>query len=85
MAYAQALCIDRQALKEYQMGGDVLDAQETMFDAYRLDVRPLLMQVREEMGLDPDPLAAYRRSGYYQKIVAERPVADGGGSGFQGA
>ncbi len=85
VAYAQALCVNRQALKEHQMGGDVLDAQETMFDAYRLDVRPLLMQVREEMGLDPDPLAAYRRSGYYQKIVAERPVADGGGSGFQGA
>jgi L-rhamnose isomerase/sugar isomerase len=24
------------------------------------------------MGLDPDPVAAYQRSGYAQKIVAER-------------
>jgi L-rhamnose isomerase / sugar isomerase len=85
VAYAQALCIDRPALKEHQRAGNVLAAEETMLDAYRIDVRPLLMQVRKEMGLDPDPLAAYRRSGYYQKIVAERPVADGGGSGFQGA
>jgi L-rhamnose isomerase / sugar isomerase len=84
VAYAQALCIDRPALKEHQRAGNVLAAEETMLDAYRIDVRPLLMQVREEMGLDPDPLAAYRRSGYYQKIVAERPVA-AGGSGFQGA
>ena len=30
------------------------------------------MQVREEMGLNPDPLAAFRESGYQQKIDSER-------------
>ena len=29
-------------------------------------------ELREETGLDPDPLAAYARSGYGDKIVAER-------------
>jgi len=41
-------------------------------DAYSTDVRPLLAAVREEAGLEPDPVAAYLRSGYAEKIVAER-------------
>ena len=41
-------------------------------DAYNTDVRPLLRELREDMGLDPDPIAAYRRSGYAEKIRAER-------------
>ncbi len=36
------------------------------------DVRPLLAQVREEMGAPVDPLAAYWASGYEEKIRAER-------------
>ena len=41
-------------------------------DAYNTDVRPLLAELREDMGLDPDPIAAYQRSGYAEKIVADR-------------
>jgi L-rhamnose isomerase/sugar isomerase len=41
-------------------------------DAYNTDVRPLLAELRAEQGLDPDPMAAYARSGYAAKIVAER-------------
>jgi L-rhamnose isomerase/sugar isomerase len=41
-------------------------------DAYNTDVRPLLAEVRADAGLDPDPIAAYRRSGYQEKIVADR-------------
>jgi L-rhamnose isomerase/sugar isomerase len=41
-------------------------------DAYNTDVRPLLAELRTEMGLDPDPVAAYHRSGYGEKIVAGR-------------
>ncbi len=41
-------------------------------DAYDTDVRPLLAEVRTGLGLDPDPLAAYARSGYGAPIVAER-------------
>jgi L-rhamnose isomerase / sugar isomerase len=40
--------------------------------AYATDVRPLLADLRESLGLDPDPMAAYARSGYAGKIVAER-------------
>jgi len=85
LAYAQALIVDRPALAAAQAEGDIVRAEEVLLDAYRTDVRPLLAVVREEMGLHPDPLAAYRTSGYYEKICAERPLAGGGGSGFQGA
>ena len=36
---------------------------------------------REDMGLDPDPLAAYARSGYAERIVAERVGGQAAGWG----
>jgi hypothetical protein len=40
--------------------------------AAHLVVKRLLRSVREDMGLDPDPIGAYKRSGYLAKIAAER-------------
>ncbi|MER7938043.1 MULTISPECIES: L-rhamnose isomerase [unclassified Streptomyces] len=71
-ATAKALLVDREALADAQTSGDVLGANAVLMDAYDTDVRPLLREVRDEMGLDPDPLAAYRRSGWAERIVAER-------------
>jgi L-rhamnose isomerase / sugar isomerase len=71
-ATAKALLVDREALAAAQASGDVLEANAVLMDAYNTDVRPLLAEVREEMGLDADPIAAYRRSGWAEKIVAER-------------
>ena len=50
----------------------MLGANAVLMDAYNTDVRPLLAELREEMGLAPDPVAAYLASGYGEKIVAER-------------
>jgi L-rhamnose isomerase/sugar isomerase len=71
-ATAKALLVDRDALHAAQDAGDVLGANEIFMDAYNTDVRPLLAEVREEMGLNPDPIAAYKASGYFEKVVAER-------------
>jgi L-rhamnose isomerase/sugar isomerase len=71
-ATAKALLVDGDALAAAQRAGDVLEANAVVMDAYNTDVRPLLREVREEMGLDPEPLAAYRRSGWAEQIVAER-------------
>ncbi|MEV5319531.1 L-rhamnose isomerase [Streptomyces sp. NPDC052687] len=71
-ATAKALLVDRDALAAAQRDGDVLGANAVLMDAFNTDVRPLLREVREEMGLDPEPLAAYARSGWAEKIVAER-------------
>jgi L-rhamnose isomerase/sugar isomerase len=71
-ATAKALLVDLDALHAAQSAGDVLGANAVLMDAYNTDVRPLLAELREEMGLNPDPLAAYKATGYAEKIVAER-------------
>ncbi|MFF8386531.1 L-rhamnose isomerase [Streptomyces kanasensis] len=71
-ATAKALLVDRGALAAAQRDGDVLGANAVLMDAYATDVRPLLAEAREECGLDPDPLAAYARSGWARRIAEER-------------
>jgi len=71
-ATAKALSVDSDALAAAQRNGDVLGANAVIMDAYNTDVRPLLAELRAEMGLDPDPVAAYQRSGYLESIVADR-------------
>jgi L-rhamnose isomerase/sugar isomerase len=71
-ATAKALLVDGAALADAQRTGDVLAANAVIMDAYNTDVRPLLSEVREELGLDADPVSAYRRSGWGEKIAADR-------------
>jgi L-rhamnose isomerase/sugar isomerase len=71
-ATAKALLVDVDALAAAQASGDVLGANAVIMDAYNTDVRPLLAELRQEQGLDPDPIAAYGRSGYREQIIAER-------------
>ncbi|MGI5170162.1 L-rhamnose isomerase [Spirillospora sp. CA-253888] len=71
-ATAKALLVDTEALAAAQGDGDVLAANAVLMDAYNTDVRPMLAAWREQRGLDADPIAAYRASGYFEKIVAER-------------
>jgi L-rhamnose isomerase/sugar isomerase len=71
-ATAKALLVDREALASAQAAGDVLGANAVLWDAFSTDVRPLLAELREEMGLGPDPLAAYERSGHRERVRSER-------------
>jgi L-rhamnose isomerase/sugar isomerase len=71
-ATAKALLIDADALTAAQAAGDVLAANGVLMDAYNTDVRPLLAQLRTDMGLDPDPMTAYQKSGYAEAIIADR-------------
>ncbi|MBP2325954.1 L-rhamnose isomerase/sugar isomerase [Kibdelosporangium banguiense] len=71
-ATAKALLIDADALHRAQSEGDVLGANAVVMDAFNTDVRPLLAELREDMGIDPDPIAAYNRSGHFDKLRAER-------------
>ncbi len=71
-ATAKALLVDSAALEHAQRQGDVLGAHAVLMDAFNTDVRPLLAEVRTEMGLDPDPVQAYRRSGYPENIRSRR-------------
>jgi L-rhamnose isomerase/sugar isomerase len=71
-ATAKALLVDADALAAAQQSGDVLGANAVLMDAYNTDVRPLLAEVRVELGLDADPYRAYLGSGYQERIIAER-------------
>ncbi|WP_149263820.1 L-rhamnose isomerase [Actinomadura sp. K4S16] len=80
-ATAKALLVDADALRSAQESGDVLEANAVFMDAYNTDVRPLLAELREEMGLHPDPVAAYKASGYYERIAEERKDGQAAGWG----
>jgi L-rhamnose isomerase / sugar isomerase len=71
-ATAKALLVDLDALTAARDAGDVLTANQLVMDAYNTDVRPLLATVREQLGVDPDPIKAYAASGYGQRIIEER-------------
>ncbi|NED05013.1 rhamnose isomerase, partial [Streptomyces sp. SID6648] len=57
------------------------EANAVLMDAYNSDVRPLLREVREESGLDPEPMKAYRASGWAERVVAERVGGEQAGWG----
>ncbi|GAA1376311.1 L-rhamnose isomerase [Catellatospora chokoriensis] len=71
-AVAKALLVDADALATAQGAGDVLGAHGVLMDAFSTDVRPLLAELRTELGVDSDPIAAYHASGYQQQIEAAR-------------
>jgi L-rhamnose isomerase len=54
-ATAKALLVDREALRLEQDNGDVLAANAVVMDAFNIDVRPILADLRTEQGLDPTP------------------------------
>ncbi len=71
-AYAKALLVDRAKLAEAQDANRIIDAEEVIRAAWTADVKPALEWARKKLGLNPDPLAAFRASGYYAKILAQR-------------
>ncbi len=84
IAYAKTLLVDRPALLQAQEAGDVLGAYRQLQAAFETDVRPLLAKVRVRQGLNPDPITAFRTSGYAERVARERagrPVS----SGYPGA
>lgn len=81
-AYAQALLIDRETLEEAQETNDALRASETLKQAYRTDVEPVLAMARMEDGGAINPVATYRASGYRINKGNERPSLGGTSSGI---
>lgn len=71
-ATAKALIVDAEALAGAQRDHDVLAANAVLTDAFYTDVRPMLAELRQEQGLDPDPMAAFARSSYLKQIRADR-------------
>jgi L-rhamnose isomerase/sugar isomerase len=78
-AYAKAMCVNREKLYQAQIERDIVTAENCLQEAFNADVEPLLKIVREEMGLDPNPLEAFRASGYWERMGRERGIRSGTG------
>ncbi|TDW96864.1 L-rhamnose isomerase/sugar isomerase [Dinghuibacter silviterrae] len=72
IAYAQALLVDRAALREARAASDVVRAQEVLQAAYRTDVRPLVAEARLRAGGALEPLALYRAGEVRRRLTEER-------------
>jgi L-rhamnose isomerase / sugar isomerase len=74
-AYAKALLVDDERLSAAQRAGDVLGAHRVLMEAFETDVRPLLARLREQLGVEPDPVEAFRCGGHAERLARERGVA----------
>ena len=70
--YAKAALVDYDALVDAQRTADLVRAEVCLQDAFKTDVRPAIAEWRSHRGLPPDPLDAFRRSGYLERIAGER-------------
>ena len=71
-AYAKALLVDGERLAAAQREGDVLGAHRVYVEAFETDVRPLLASLRESLGVEADPVEAFRAGGHAERLAAER-------------
>jgi L-rhamnose isomerase/sugar isomerase len=74
-AYAKALLVDEDRLAEAQRAGDVLGGHRVLVEAFETDVRPLLGRHRARLGIEADPVEAFRASGLAATLAADRGVA----------
>jgi L-rhamnose isomerase/sugar isomerase len=71
-AFAKALLVDRNELREAQESNDTMRAFQALRGAYRTDVSPILAQARAAGGGAIDTLAVYRESGWRAARAADR-------------
>ena len=70
--YLKAALVDHAALAAAQARAELIDAEELLKAAFFSDVRPVLREWREARGLAPEPITAFRASGYLERITAAR-------------
>ncbi len=74
IAYAQALIVDTNALKDAQSVNDVVKAQEILQAAFRIDVRPLVAEARIQSGGSLQPIQLFRSLKLREQLIKERGV-----------
>ena len=70
--YARAALVDHEKLAKLQQSCALVDAEETLRGAFWEDTREVVKEWRKSKGLAENPLAAFRNSGYLERITAER-------------
>ena len=70
--FAKAALVDHRELATAQKKCELVKAESLLQDAFAVDVRPALEEWRNSKGLPRDPMAAFRESGYLERITKER-------------
>jgi L-rhamnose isomerase / sugar isomerase len=70
--WAKAALVDRDALAGHQRACRLVDAERCLTDAFATDVRGAVSSWAVARGLPADPLAAFRASGYLERVTDER-------------
>ena len=74
IAYAKALLVDYNLLKNFQKKNDVAACQSILQDAFRTDVRSLVIESCYSAGGVIHPIKAYRELKIRQKLIEARGV-----------
>jgi L-rhamnose isomerase/sugar isomerase len=80
--FAKAALVDFAALTAFQMESRIIDAEECLKDAFKVDIRDTLRNWRSERGLPADPLEAFRAGGYLQQIESDRAGRNRASGGY---
>jgi len=70
--YAKAAIVDHEKLAACQAKCALVDAEICLKEAFSTDVRPAIREWARFHGLPEDPLDAFRKSGYLERITEER-------------
>jgi L-rhamnose isomerase / sugar isomerase len=70
--YAKAALVNSAELAAAQTACELVKAESLLQDAFATDVRPVIRDWRVSKGLPVDPMAAFRESGYLERITASR-------------
>jgi L-rhamnose isomerase/sugar isomerase len=70
--YVKAALVDHEQLQKEQEAGSIIDAERLLKKAFGTDVSGAIAEWRKGRGLAPDPLMAFRESGYLEKISTDR-------------
>jgi L-rhamnose isomerase / sugar isomerase len=70
--YAKAALVNGADLAAAQTACELVKAESLLQDAFATDVRPVIRDWRVSKGLPVDPMAAFRESGYLERITANR-------------
>jgi L-rhamnose isomerase/sugar isomerase len=76
--YAKATIVDHAELAAAQKSCDLVQAESLLQEAFATDVRPAIREWRRSKGLAENPIEAFRRSGYLERITKERCVRNAG-------
>jgi L-rhamnose isomerase/sugar isomerase len=70
--FAKSCLVNWSELAGAQRSCDLVRAESLLQDAFATDVRPVLREWRQSKGLPPNPMEAFRQSGYSERITKQR-------------